>query len=82
MVPADLEAEAADAGVDGVESEVAGGEVEFFVVGGVVGDVHLAVFSGYCSVFFEYYCCVVVEAGGSFFEEGGDEYYSCFSGYC
>jgi hypothetical protein len=43
LVPADEDAQPAEKRLECAEAEVAGGEVEFFVVAGVVGDVHLAV---------------------------------------
>ena len=46
LVPADQRADAAEAGVEGLEAEIAGGEVILLVVERVVGDVHLAVDAG------------------------------------
>ena len=74
LIPADLYAETADAGVDGFETEVAGGEVEFLVVGGVVGNVHLAVFARDGTVALKDYGGVVVEARCAALEERGDEH--------
>ena len=75
LIPADLYAETADAGVDGFETEVAGGEVELFVVGGIVGDVHLAVFAGDRCVALKDHGSVVVEPRCAALEEGSDEHY-------
>src|SRR5690606_41798513 len=50
LVPAHQHAEAADAGVDRFEAEVAGSEVELLVEARVVRDVHLAVLAGGGSV--------------------------------
>src|SRR5205807_3162074 len=41
LVPAHQRADASDARVERPETQVAGGEVELLVVGGIVGDVHL-----------------------------------------
>ena len=43
LVPADERADAAVRRVDGLESEIAGREVELLVVERIVGDVHLAI---------------------------------------
>lgn len=80
LVPAYEHAEASDRGVNRFEAEVAGGEVEFLVVGGIVGYVHLAVFAGYGAVGVEDYGGVVVEAGGASLEHGGDDDYAEFGG--
>ncbi len=53
LVPADESADGALGGLRGFEAEVAGGEVELFVVERVVGDVHLAVGVGDGAVFFD-----------------------------
>ena len=68
-------AEATDAGVDGFETEVARGEVELFVVGGIVGDVHLAIFAGDRAVALKDHGSVVVEPRCAALEEGSDEHY-------
>ncbi len=73
LVPADESADGALRGLRGFEAEVAGGEVELFVVERVVGDVHLAVGVGDAAVFFYGDGGVVVEAGGAAFEEAGYE---------
>lgn len=75
LIPADLYAETADAGVDGLETEVAGGEVEFLIVGGIVGDVHLAIFAGDGAVALKDHGGVVVEPRCAALKEGGDEHY-------
>ena len=69
LVPADKYAEASHAGVDGVEPDVAWREVEFLIVGGVVGYVHLAVFAGNAAVAFQHHGGVVVQAGSATFEK-------------
>ena len=74
LIPTYLHAETTYAGVDGFETEVAGGEVEFLVVGGVVGNVHLAIFAGDRAVAFKDHGSVVVEARCAALEERGDEH--------
>ena len=69
LVPAHEHTESAHAGVDGVEAQVAWGEVELLVVGWIVGDVHLAVDAGDVARLLDDHGCVVVEAGGTAFEE-------------
>ena len=80
LVPANLHAKAAYARVDGLEAEVTGREVEFLVVGRVVGDVHLAVASGDFAVFFNHHGRVVVEAGAPFFEQACHQHHAQFPG--
>ena len=43
LVPANQGADAAKRGIDGLESEIAGGEVVLLVVKRIVGDMHLAI---------------------------------------
>ena len=76
LVPADLHAEAPDRRVDGAEAEVAGREVELLVVGGVVGDVHLAVAAGQRAVRLEHDGGVVVQARRAALEERRDEHHA------
>ena len=73
LVPADEHAQATDTGLDGVETEVAGGEVELLVVARVVGDVHLTVLARYGAVALDDDSRVMVEAGGTTLEERGDD---------
>ena len=74
LIPTYLHAETTYAGVDGLEAEIAGGEVEFLVVGGVVGNVHLAIFARDGTVALKDYGGVVVEARCAALEERGDEH--------
>lgn len=74
LVPTNEDAQPSDAGVDWAKSEVAGCEIEFLVVGRVVGNVHLPVFAGDASVALEDDRRVVVESGSAPFEERGDEH--------
>ena len=46
LVPADQYAQLADGGLNGAEPEIAGGEVEFLVIGRIIRDVHLAIPAG------------------------------------
>ena len=62
LVPADQDADLAVGGVPGAEAGVAGGEVEFFVVERVIGDVHLAIDAFDRAVGFDDDGGVVVEA--------------------
>ena len=83
LVPADEGANGALGGLGGFEAEVAGGEVELFVVERVVGDVHLAVDGGdvvgALAGVVENGGGVVVEAGGAALEEAGDDYERVFA---
>ena len=52
-----------------MESQVAGGEIEFLIIGRIVGDVHLAVLAGNGAVGVEHDCSVVIKTGGTLFEQ-------------
>ena len=54
-----------------METEVSRGEIELLVVGGIIGNVHLAVFAGDAAVFLNDYGGVVVETGSTFLEQRG-----------
>src|SRR6266481_9473612 len=43
LVPADERAEFSGGSVEGLEAKIAGSEIKFFVIKGIVGNVHLAV---------------------------------------
>ena len=73
LVPADQYAELAHGCLYRMETEVARGEVEFFVIGWVVGDVHLAILAGDGAVLLQDYSRVVVETRGTALEERGDD---------
>ena len=74
LVPANLHAKAAYARVDGLEAEVTGREVEFLVVGRVVGDVHLAIFACDAAIALQNYGRIVVKARGATLKQGGDNH--------
>ena len=80
LVPAHHHAQTTYTGVDGHEPQVAGGEVELLIVGGVVGDVHLAVAAGNAAVSLKHYGGVVIQAGGTTLEERGHQYHVIFLG--
>lgn len=73
LIPADESSDGALRGAGGFEAEVTRGEVELFVIEGIVGDVHLAIDIGDAAVLFDGDGGVVIEAGGAAFEERGDE---------
>ncbi len=73
LVPANLNTEVAHGGLDGVKTEVARGEIELLIVGGVVGDVHLAMNACDAAVFLENDSGIVVKARGTTLEKTGDE---------
>lgn len=58
-----------------METEIAGSEIEFFVIGRVIGDVHLAVFSRDGAVGLKHHCRVVIDPGGTAFEERRDKHH-------
>ncbi len=56
-----------------MEAKVARSEIELLIIGGIVGDVHLAVFAGNGAVGFYHHRRVVVQSGGTLLEERGDD---------
>jgi hypothetical protein len=74
LIPADLHAEVAHGGLDGLETEVARSEVELLVVGRVIGNMHLAMDTGDGAISLEDNSCIVVKPRCPAFEEAGDEY--------
>jgi hypothetical protein len=74
LIPADQHAEGAEAGLEGFEAEVAGGEIIFFVEARVVRDVHLAVEAEQRAVGIQHRDGVVVETRRAFFEQGRDDH--------
>ncbi len=73
LVPAYEHSESPYGGVDRVEAEVAGSEVELLIVSRVIGDVHFSVFAGYRAVALYDHCRVVIKAGCTLLEKGGDD---------
>src|SRR5215470_15062264 len=73
LIPADEGSDFSDGGVEGLEAEIAGGEVELLVVERIVGDVHLAVEARDAAVLLNDGGGVVIEACGTAFEEGSDD---------
>src|SRR3712207_1240276 len=61
LIPANEHAQPAHTGVDGVESQVAGREIELLVIGWIIGNVHLAILSGNASVGFYHHGRVVIK---------------------
>src|SRR5262249_15990315 len=72
LVPANLNANTAEFGIEVREAEIAGREIELFVIERIVGDMHLAVFTEERSVGIENRTGVVIDAGGAAFEQGSD----------
>jgi hypothetical protein len=61
--------------IEGFETQVAGREIKFFVVQGVVGNVHLAIDPAQRAVTLQHCHRVVVEPGCAALEEGSDHHY-------
>src|SRR5262245_10200831 len=74
LVPADERADASRGGVERLEAEVAGGEIELLVVGGIVGDVHLAVNPSDLAVGVENRRGVVVQSWSPALEQRRDDH--------
>ena len=73
LVPADEHAQTAHRGLYGGEAQVAGGEIEFLVVGRVVGDVHLAILAGNAAVALQHHRGVVIQSRCAPLEQRGDD---------
>jgi hypothetical protein len=69
LVPANQNADAAEAGVPSPESSVSRGEVELLVEQRIIRDMHLAVDSQQGSIGIDDHGGVVVKAFSTFFEE-------------
>ena len=83
LVPADLNADASVGGIEIREAEIARREIELFVIEGIVGDVHFAVFAEERAIGVEDGARVVVNAGGAALEERSDEdHFSFFCDFC
>src|SRR5579859_8252477 len=65
LIPANLHANASVGAIEIGESEIAGSEIKFFVIKGVLRDVHLAVFAEQGAVCVEDCAGVVVNAGSA-----------------
>ena len=62
LIPANHDAQTTYRGLNGMETEIARGEVELLVVGRIIGDVHLAIDACDGAILFEYYCRIVVKS--------------------
>ena len=80
LIPAYKHAEAPYGCVDGVDAEVAGGEVEFLIETGVVGDVGLAVATRFRAVSVLYYGGIVIQPGGAALKHRGDNHHTQLAG--
>ena len=63
-----------------MEAQVAGGEVELFIVSRIVRDVHFAVATSQCSISLEHDRGVVIKTAGSPFENGTNDDHPELSG--
>ena len=72
LVPADEYAERPDRGLNGLEAQIPRGEVELLVVGGVIGDVHLAILPSDGAVALQDHGGIVVQACGTTLKERED----------
>jgi len=61
LIPAYKYPQPAYGGLYGGETQVAGGEVKFFVKTGVVGNMHLAIGAGNSAILLQHHCGIVVE---------------------
>ena len=73
LIPADQHADAAEPRVPGTKTQVAGGEVKFFVVLRVIGDVHLPVLAEHSAVGVDDGRGVVIQSLGPLLEQRRDD---------
>ena len=73
LVPADECRDASEDGVEAALAEVAGSEIEFFEVEGIIGDVHLSVQAQNFAGRSNHRRCVVVDARGAALEQRCDD---------
>ena len=72
LIPADEYAERTDRGLYGLETQIPRGEVELLVVGGIIGDVHLAILPSDGAVALQDHGGIVVQACGTTLKERED----------
>ena len=72
LVPADQRAELAEVGLEGLEAQIAGREVELLVVERIVGDVHLAIDAVELAAAVDDGRSVVIDAGRAPLEQRSD----------
>src|SRR5262249_15753953 len=73
LIPANLHADARVFGTEIRETEIAGREIEFFIVERIVGDVHFAIFPEEAAVGVENADAVVVDTGSSTLKNRSDD---------
>ena len=76
LIPADEGADASEAGVEGLEAEVARREIIFFVIQRIIRDVHLAINAQQLAVGVNHGGGVVIDARRTLFKDGGDYRYA------
>ena len=79
LVPTNLHANFSVPSIKVREAKVTWSEIEFFVVEGIVGDMHLAVFAEEAAVGIKHRTSVVVYAGGAALKERCDQHNFAFS---
>ena len=79
LVPANADADFSVRGRPCFETEIAGREIKFLVVGGIVGDMHLAIFPEQRPIGINDRRRVVINAGAPFFEKRRDDHGSRFA---
>ena len=75
MIPAYAHADIGFAGLKGLKSQIAGREVEFFVVAGIIGDMHFSVATDQLTIAFDDYRCVVKNAGITPLKQAGNQHH-------
>ena len=76
LIPANHDAQTTYRGLNGMETEIARGEVELLVIGRIIGDVHLAIDACDGAILLKHHCCIVVQACCTMLKERGDDHHA------
>jgi hypothetical protein len=73
LIPADAKADLALRGGPSLETQIARGEIKLFVIGRIVGDMHLAILADDLAAGANEDRRVVIKTGGPLLEKRGDD---------
>ena len=76
LIPANQHAQLAHRSLDRVEAQVARSKVELLVVGRIIRNMHLAVFSGYASILLNHHRRIVIQPRSTALEERSNNHYA------
>src|SRR5262245_60906894 len=74
LIPANEDADTAEASVKCLKAQIAGSEIVFFVIEGIIGDVHLAKNTEQSTVGVEHGSSVVINPRSSPLEQGSNDH--------